>query len=406
MATTRLTKFSIDKFVFNPDGPTKQVLHDSVVPNLGVRVYASGKKSFALSYRSKRMQRNITLGPVLAFKTVQEVRDEANRLLISLRLEGVDPLEARAIKTSKGITLEALFTKYANEHLLKHAKKSTFRDVVSAIANHLPVRLGRTAAEDISRAMIRHLHEQISLNNGLIAANRTIQMMKAAYTWAEIEEDGSLPVGHRNPCVGVKLNKEKPREKHVTGGELAKLLSAIDTEDSIYVRTYFKLLIHTGCRKSELLTIRRDDVNLDKRILILRNTKNGSDHSVPLNSSAVRLLEKLPAVKENPFVFPGRKEGRPICNIEKAWRRIRVVAGLPDLHIHDIRRSVASLLTNEGQWTLHDVGGLLNHRSEATTAKHYCLIDDPAKRGLVEDLDSILAGYSGQSDGSALDNLH
>ena len=78
------------------------------------------------------------------------------------------------------------------------------------------------------------------------------------------------------------------------------------------------------------------------------------------------LLRQLPRQQDNPYIFPGRENGRNLVNIDKAWRRIRTEAGVPDVRLHDLRRTVGSWLAQSGN-SLHLIGRVLNHRTPSTT---------------------------------------
>ncbi len=262
MATTRLTKLQIDVLAYDQSGPTKKILHDTQVPGLGVRVYASGKKSYVLNYRVNGRQRCFTLGSIAAFRSVSEAREEANARLIALHRDGIDPLVEKALGRSRRTSLAALLERYIEEYLATEASFSTLRDAKSSLKNHLPSTVSRIPAIDVNRGTIRRLHKKLTVRNGKYAANRTVQLLKAAFNWAEAEEDGTLPVGHRNPCTRVKLNPERSRDRVVHKHDLPALLAAINAEQNPYLRAYFMLLMYTACRKSELLGLLWSNVDI------------------------------------------------------------------------------------------------------------------------------------------------
>lgn len=395
VATTRLTKNRIDCFEYQPGGPSKQILHDSRIPGLGVRVYESGTKSFVLSYRFAGRQRLITLGRVHEFGAVSEAREEATAKLLALRRDNKDPLQEKAVRGSKSAMVSSVFRRYIDEHLIPRRSAGAVYDAECCLRKYIDPKIGRIPAIEVRRSDIRQLHALITEQGAPYRANRVVQWLKAAFNWAEAEEDGTLSVGHRNPCNRVELNPEVPRSRILYPDQLSQLFQAISEEPNPYIRGFFVLLVFTGCRKSELLKLEWVNVDLQHQQITLINTKNGTDHTVPLCLSAVSLFRQLPVARDNPYVFAGKVAGRPIENVDKAWRRIRNRLGIRDIRIHDLRRTVASLLTNANH-TPHQAGKLLNHRSDIT-ARVYSNITDATKREAVDDLERLILRESGRA---------
>ena len=138
-----------------------------------------------------------------------------------------------------------------------------------------------------------------------------------------------------------------------------------------------RLLMLTGCRRNEILTLRWEHVDLDAAEIHLADGKTGA-RRVHLSQSAARVLAALPRTPGNPWVIPGNKPGRHMTDIDAAWETIRALAGLHDVRIHDIRHSFASraLALGEG---LPIIGRLLGHRRVETTARYAHLARDSVK---------------------------
>ena len=139
--------------------------------------------------------------------------------------------------------------------------------------------------------------------------------------------------------------------------------------------TAIRLLVLTGARLSEVLTLRWKDVDLERKLIRLENSKTGI-RSVYLNLPAIELLRDLPRIEENPFVIHGQKDGSPLVNLQKPWRRIRARAGLDDVRLHDLRHSFASVGAGAGL-SLPVIGALLGHTQAATTDRYAHLAADP-----------------------------
>ncbi len=152
---------------------------------------------------------------------------------------------------------------------------------------------------------------------------------------------------------------------------------------AIYIRAALWLYLLTGCRKSELLGARWADVDLARGELRLPETKNGEPARVPLSDPAVNILRSLPRLHENPFVFPGARQGQPLANIWKRWDRIRRRAGLADVRLHDLRRTVGSWLASSGNSILV-VQQALHHKSYSAALIYARLSEDPVRSAMEE----------------------
>ena len=134
----------------------------------------------------------------------------------------------------------------------------------------------------------------------------------------------------------------------------------------------FRPLLLTGCRLSEIKTLRRDYVKDD--CIELRDAKTGG-RTVPLGPKARAVLAKLPRIEGNPWVIPGRRPGTYFTDLQRPWQGIRERTGLEDVRIHYLRHSFASraLALGEG---LPMIGKLLGHTQVQTTARYAHLARD------------------------------
>ncbi len=138
-----------------------------------------------------------------------------------------------------------------------------------------------------------------------------------------------------------------------------------------------RLLALTGCRRSEILKLRREDVALEAGELRLPDSKTGA-RVIPLPPEAVELLRSLLGTHDGPWVIPGRKPGTHLVNIDEAWHLIRERAGLGDVRLHDLRHSWASRALALGE-ALPVIGKLLGHSKMETTARYAHLARDSAQ---------------------------
>ena len=151
-----------------------------------------------------------------------------------------------------------------------------------------------------------------------------------------------------------------------------------------------RLLILTGARLGEILTLKWDFVRLDHAALWLPDSKTGRK-TIYLSSHAVEVLRAIPHVAANPYVIVGLRPGSCLKNIQKPWGRIRKAAGLPDVRIHDLRHSFASVAVASGM-SLPIIGKLLGHTKSVTTERYSHLAADPL-RAANEKIGDILGAF-------------
>jgi integrase len=136
-----------------------------------------------------------------------------------------------------------------------------------------------------------------------------------------------------------------------------------------------RLLVLTGCRKSEILTLQWDHVDFERSCLRLPDSKTGAK-VVQLGAPALAVLAKFPRVEN--YVLPGAAAGKHLVGLPRVWERLRKRAKLTDVRLHDLRHSFASVGAASGD-SLLVIGKLLGHRDPKTTSRYAHLADDPLK---------------------------
>jgi integrase len=209
--------------------------------------------------------------------------------------------------------------------------------------------------------------------------------------------EGSNPVRH------VEKYRENRIERYLSAQEIERLetvLSEAEKESSEgpFVLAAIRLLLCTGARLGEILTLKWDYVDLDRAVIGLPDSKTGRK-TIYLNSLAIELLTSLPRVEGNEFVFVGNRKGAHLVNIRKPWYRIRKLAGIEDARIHDLRHTFASIAVSAGS-TLPLTGKLLGHRKSATTERYAHLTDDPVRAANEKVAEVIRKSFKRSSLGS------
>jgi integrase len=316
---------------------------------------------------------------------------EARRLLGEIAA-GRDPADARAAR-KRCLSFSEFAERYVSEHVLVSKKNRSAVEDRRNLARHILPAFGRRLITEITSADLAKF--QASKSATPIAANRCLALMSHMFNMAE--RWGFRPP-HSNPCEHVARYPERARERMLSSEELGRLGSALDTATTGYptsrsnngprpLRRLFpedwraiavvKLLIFTGARLSEILGLRWDQLDLQRGIARLSDSKTGSK-TIYLTEPALEVLRAVPRIDNSPFVLPGDRDGTHYSGVQKAWRRIRLLAGLQDVHLHDLRHTHASEAVSAGE-SLYIVGKILGHTHAATTQRYSHLAEDPIR---------------------------
>lgn len=354
----KLTKSIIEKSAFPTGHAGRFVIWDDEITGLGLRIYPSSKKAFILSYRIHKRKHLYTIG-LYGRISLDDAR-RAARIKLGEIVQGNDPLVAKKRLANLG-TVAELCAVYLERHAKPH--KKTWSDDQRMIRLYILPSLGTIPIKILSVSDVANLHLTIG-NRSKYVANRTMEVLRCAIEKGKYW--GFLDPMALNPASRIQRFKEEKRDRWLNAEELPRVASAIALEENVYVKAAIWLYLLTGVRKSELLKAKWSDVDLSRKELRLEDTKNGKTHYVPLSSPAVEVIKTIPRLHENPFLIPGLKPGAHMVGIARPWMRIRNAAGVRDVRLHDLRRTVGSWLAQNGA-SLHLIGKILNHSSTEAT---------------------------------------
>jgi len=358
----KLTKIAIDKFEYEGD-PLKNerdVRWDDELAGLGVRVYPSGKKAFVLSYRVNGRKKMMTIGMYGAL-TLDQARRRARVDLGKIEAGG-DPLSEKK-QASSAETVEELCKYYIDKTSVE--KRSSYEDQRKVRRYIVPL-WGKQKIAAISHQDVIRLHAKIG-ESSIYEANRTLALISVLWTFAA--KVGFIPRTADNPARGVEKFPEIKRGRWVKQEEMPELIKAISNCGDVHMTALFMLYLFTGCRKSELLQARWDFIDFERRELNIPKTKSGEPLHLTLPPEAIALLRSLPREVGNPHIFPGKVPGENRKNVYPIWWKIRKAAGIEDVRIHDLRRTVGSWLKQAGNET-YLIQQVLNHKDPRTTARY------------------------------------
>ncbi|MDK9721941.1 MAG: site-specific integrase [Rhodospirillales bacterium] len=372
---------------------TDYFLWDEEIPGFGLRVFATGKKSYLIQYRKDGRTRRVSIGRYGTI-TPEEARKKARELLVGVG-DGQNPAEE--IRQNRyAPTIAGLCERFLDEHVKGHCKPATHLEYSRLIELYIKPAIGTHKVAAITRADITRLHHDLRATP--YQANRAFAALSKMFNLAEVW--GLRPDGS-NPCRHVKKYKETKRERYLTAEELTRLgevLAEVERErsESASAIAAFRLLILTGCRRGEIQTLKWSYIQGNQ--LHLPDSKTGAKR-VYLGPPALEVLAGVMRLENNDYVITGKLPGQYLTDLEHPWRRIRIRAKLEDVRIHDLRHSFASGALMMGE-SLPMIGKLLGHSQVQTTARYAHLADDPVQAAasrISRGIASLMNGKAGQT---------
>lgn len=372
---------------------------DAKLPGFGVRVRPTGAKTFIVVYRAgsgrRAPFRRYTIG------AVGKIAPDAARIrakqILGAVAHGKDPAaDRREERNTK--TVGELADLFLTEHVGKKLKTSTADFYRMLVDNVIKPAVGTIKADRLQRPAVQKMHSDLASH--AVTANRALALLSSVYNFAS--GLGEIPEG-LNPARRVARFKETARERFLGIEELERLGQAIREAETIglewdvdetspkakhipkAVRTTkvsksaaaaIRLLILTGCRLGEILTLKWEYVDFNRAALFLPDSKTGKK-TVILNAPALAVLSGLDRV--GPYVIPGDNIEKPRSDLKRPWAAILKRAGLSAVRLHDLRHTYASFGAGSGLG-LPIVGKLLGHSQPSTTARYAHLDNDPLRK--------------------------
>lgn len=429
MASGKLTKSVVDSLVPSERDYVRwcRILH-----GFGCRVRSTGHKSFIAQYRAggrNAAVRKVTIGTYGKI-TVEQAREEAARILAKAELGEDVALQRARIRAE--ITVSELCDEYLRDGV-EHKKASTLATDRSRIESHIRPLLGGKRIGAVSRADIAQFLRDVSqgktrrdartrkhgrsiVRGGRGTATRTVRLLGGIFTYA-VQRD----YVKENPCRGVALYKDGKADRFLSSDEFHRLgatLRLAETEGlpwtfndgkaakhrpnrventrekfPTHVIAAIRLLMLTGCRLREILHLRWQDVDFQRGILNLPDSKTGQKKII-VARPVIELLDQLE--HRGDYVISGNDPKKPRADLSRPWGRITAHAQLNGLRLHDLRHSYASVGASSGMGLLA-LGKLLGHSSAATTQRYAHLADDPVRRASEQIAATIAHAISGDA---------
>ena len=373
------TKATLEKAP-NAEKGKRDYYYDTNEKGLVMQVTGAGSKTFYLYKRVDGRPERILLGKFPDI-SVENARTFAlkNKGAIA---HGKNPQEERR-EVREEMTLKELFelymTRYSNLH--KKSWKYDEREINKYLSHWFNRRLSHIKRDDIFK-----LHAKIGTENGKYQANRILERLRAMYNKAiEWGYEGN------NPADKIKKFREKSRDRFLQPDELPRFFEALEEEQNDSARDFIKMCLFTGARRSNVITMKWNEISFDFGTWRIEETKNGDPLTLPLTEMAMEVLleRKKDAISE--WVFPSPKDDRQHLNDPKrAWRRLCDSAELEDLRIHDLRRTMGSYQASTGA-NAYVIQKSLGHKSPQSTEVYARLNLDPVRASVNKATNAMLA---------------
>jgi len=298
---------------------------------------------------------------------------------------GEDP-QAERVQTRCEATWGELFA-YWLDYARRH--KKTWQEDQRLYGKFLRP-LATRQLSSISCRDLETLHAKIGERSGPYQANRVLEIVRAAFGKAD-------RIGWRgeNPAAGVAKFPERSRDRHLQAHELRPLFEALAAEPPLF-RDFFTLALLTGARRSNLEAMRWEDLNLAVGVWRIPETKSGDPVLVPLIPAAVNILRRRQnEADSSPWVFATRSKHEHLVEPKTAWKRVCERAGLTDLRIHDLRRTLGSWQAALGA-SLPIIGKSLGHRDGSPATAIYARLTMDPVRDSVEKAGAAMLEAGGQ----------
>jgi integrase len=350
------------------------IVWDSEVKGFGIRVNLNSKKTFILKFRVGQGRSAKVRKPVIGtfgIMKVEEARKIARKWLIEAS-EGIDPKEVD--KTN--IMIEDFFQIYLRQYAEIKKKQSSIEEDKRLMRLHILPIFRKVCIKDITRAMITKLHQM--MHKTPHGANRVLSLLSKMMNLAEKWEYRPL---NSNPCRHIDRYKEEGREVYLKMEQIEKIgiaIKELEKTESLYILVAIKMLLFTGRRTSEILTLRWEFLDFENSKMHLPETKTGAK-TFHLSSTAKQLLLSLPS-KEG-FVFKSIVAGKRLTIVRHVWKKICKLADIKNVRVHDLRHTYASLAVHEG-FSLPIISKMLGHTDTRTTERYAHLRDDPVNQAI------------------------
>jgi integrase len=365
----------------HPKPGKRVVYHDNKTQGLSIRITHAGIKSFIVRANVNGKTKTVTLGRYPSMKI--EVARRLAREALNTFSFGINPNDEKRNKRIKSITLKQTMDDYITSRN-KNLKQKTISDY-RILFNGFLSEWENKELRDISRNMVEKKHAKIG-EKSIYRANGTMRLLRALFNYADgaYEDSKGESIIIRNPVQRISNNKawfrEKSRDNIIQPNDLKAWftavknlpnhhINAIRNNISETVSDYLIFILFTGLRQSEAAGLLWKDVDFHNSLFTVRDTKNHTDHTLPLTSYTSDLLRVRQGDTNSEYVFSGNNPNKSIVNPYKQIKKIRDESGI-HFTMHDLRRTFATI-ADILNIQYHVIKRLMNHANNDVTSLHY-----------------------------------
>lgn len=357
-------------FLLVPKGKARSTTWLGIEHGFGIRHYPSGRNVYIVQTRMAGRLRTVTIGPA-SILTRHQAQMVARRVIAYAQV-GRDPATDR-----KRIRSAPRFDDFLEEYWTRWSpqwKASTLATHDAYRHLYLDNAFKAVFIDELNEEHVTKWFADLNNRTGPGAANRTLEILKNMLNKAEV---WGYRLENTNPCRSVRPNKRRQCERFLSTEELKRfghVLAELRASENLTIRSgcaVITLLLLTGCRYREILTLQWQDVKGNR--LLLRDSKTGP-RTVWLGSAAREVIDSLPRHPKISWLFWNYQYRRPMKSIQHLWETILDRAALGKLRIHDLRHTFASHAAMSKE-TLPMIGRLLGHANHQSTAR-YAHLDD------------------------------
>ena len=366
---------------------------DGKLRRLGLQVTRGGRRNFVIRYKSGDRWRQAILGRCEEM-TLKQARERAADELLRIRAGEKDPLERRRQSREAPTVTDGInrfFDDFAPKRVeLGRMSPNTVRDYRNQARKYITPCLGNRKAADVTRwhveKMVRDL-PNIQRNRVLALASRLFNLFEI-WEWRP---------QNTNPCRGVERAREQARDRVLSGREMATLADAFAEANERHPGPVaaFRIAALTGLRIGEILAMRWEHIDFETQTLTLPETKTGRrNHDLP--APALTVIAALPKI--NAWVCTSGRGPLGYSHARMVFADLVKRAGLVDVRIHDLRRTVMTNAARSGVGT-HVLRDLLGHKTATMADRYIRALGNPVRdaRAAVGDLMAAqMAGEQGE----------
>ena len=380
-------KFNFTKASINdlpsPSANTRAEYWDAKCPGLQLRVTPTGSKTFYVKrwMGSGKVER-ILIGKYPAV-TIEQARDKASEVN-AIIAKGESPSEKKRADRAE-MTFAAFWEEYMAKYSRIRKKPRTIQEDEKTYRNYLSP-LGSRKLSKISKVDCQRLHHDIATKTSGATANRALAVLSGALS---VAQDWGYLSGD-NPAKSIKRFKETARDRFIQSDEMPRFWQALLDEPNRDFADAFMISLLTGMRRSDVLAMRWEQISLERGEWRIPDPKNGEPLTVPLVGEVVGLLKERRQLGAGEWVFPGDGKSGHLVEPKMAWKRILERAGIENLRLHDLRRTLGSSMAAAGVNTI-TTARTMGHKTLSMALRYQQLGVDPRRAAIEAGAGAILA---------------